>query len=280
MTEKNIISVAKAICLALLVVALSFSFGCKKSPEPSAPATPSAEKQTGSDANAAPAVIQPAAEPNAEVNAPQADAAPTVEMAPLDIQLPKAMYTGTPQDLSRIPNVRPVSKAPRPPFLAPVGTELLSAGKPVTASDMEPIIGEISYITNGDKEAADGYYVELGPGRQDVTIDLGQEAHIYAIVVWHYHKQACVVNDVVVQIAKDKDFIEDVKTVFNNDNDNSSGLGIGKDAPYVETNEGELIDCLSQGSPVGRYVRLYSNGTSSTDMNYYIEVEVYGKPVE
>jgi hypothetical protein len=27
----------------------------------------------------------------------------------------------------------------------------------------------------------------------------------------------------------------------------------------------------------GRYVRLYSNGSTANEMNHYIEVEVYGK---
>jgi hypothetical protein len=89
-----------------------------------------------------------------------------------------------------------------------------------------------------------------------------------------------VYYDVVVQLANDKDFVTDVKTVFNNDIDNSAGLGIGKNMHYIETAEGKLIDCLSQGSPKARYVRLYSNGNTSNDLNHYIEVEVYGKPVQ
>jgi len=96
-------------------------------------------------------------------------------------------------------------------------------------------------------------------------------------VVWHYHKQACVYFDVVVQVASDRDFITNVKTVFNNDIDNSAGLGVGKDMHYTETNEGKLID--TKGVQ-GRYVRLYSNGNNANDLNHYIEVEVYGKPVE
>ncbi|NLT77754.1 MAG: discoidin domain-containing protein [Planctomycetes bacterium] len=201
------------------------------------------------------------------------------EMAPLDIKLPKPMFVGTPQD-TRVANLRKPTGKARPPFLAPVGAQLLSLNKPVSASDEEPIIGDIEMITDGDKEAADGSYVELGPFLQWVQVDLEQEAEIAAIVVWHYHKQPRVYFDVVVQISNDKDFITDVKTVFNNDIDNSSGLGIGTDMHYTETSEGELIDCVSQGTPKGRYVRLYSNGNTSNDLNHYIEVDVYGKPVQ
>jgi hypothetical protein len=174
---------------------------------------------------------------------------------------------------------KPLGK-PRPPFLAPEGTTNVALNKPISASDEEPIIGDIEMITDGDKEAADGSYVELGPFAQHVTIDLEKQHEIYAVVVWHYHKQPRVYYDVVVQLSSDPDFITDVKTILNNDIDNSAGLGIGKDKHYVETSEGKLIDCLSQGSPKARYVRLYSNGNTSNDLNHYIEVDVYGKPVE
>ena len=197
----------------------------------------------------------------------------------LDIQLPKAVFIGTPQD-TRTPHLeRPLGK-PRPPFLAPAGTRNVALGKPVSSTDEEPIIGQLDMITDGDKEAADGSYVELGPLVQYVTIDLEAMHLIYAIVVWHYHKQARVYFDVVVQVADDADFITNVKTVFNNDRDNSAGLGVGQDLHYTETNEGKLIDILSQGSVKARYVRLYSNTNTSNDLNHYIEVEVYGKPVK
>jgi hypothetical protein len=94
--------------------------------------------------------------------------------------------------------------------------------------------------------------------------------------MWHYHKQARVYKDVVVQVADDPDFIINVRTVFNDDDDNSSGLGMGSDKSYVETFEGKLIDAKGV---VARYVRCYSNGSSSNDMNNYTEVEVYGLPV-
>jgi hypothetical protein len=171
---------------------------------------------------------------------------------------------------------KPLGKS-RPPFLAPTETTNIALGKPVSRSHEEPIIGEIEMITDGDKEAADGSYVELGPSVQQVTIDLEATYEIYAIVVWHYHKQPHVYFDVIVQVADDMDFITNVKTVFNNDIDNSAGLGIGNQMHYTETNEGKLID--TKGAEA-RYVRLYSNGNSVNDLNHYIEVEVYGKPVK
>jgi len=267
-------SVTKTVLLATLAVALCLGASCKKSADTTKPAP-----QTKQPAPAAPQKeAQPAAAP-APAAQPAAQAAGGAKLVPINIELPKPMFVGTPQD-TKVENLEKPLGKPRPPFLAPEGTVLLSKGKPVSASDEEPIIGDIDYITDGDKEAADGSYVELAPFVQHVTVDLGKECEIYAIVVWHYHKQPRVYYDVVVQLANDKDFVTDVKTVFNNDIDNSAGLGIGKNMHYMETSEGKLIDCLSQGSPKARFVRLYSNGNTSNELNHYIEVEVYGKPIQ
>jgi len=196
------------------------------------------------------------------------------KLEPIDLKLPKAVFTGTPQNLN-VPNLeKPLGKA-RPPFLAPAGTENVALNKPVSSTDEEPIIGEIEMITDGDKEASEGSYVELGPFLQHVTIDLETVHTVYAVVFWHYHKQARVYFDVVVQISEDPDFSEGVTTIFNNDTDNSAGLGKGKDKHYVETAEGKLVDAAGTS---GRYVRLYSKGNNNNDLNHYIEVEVYGKP--
>lgn len=198
------------------------------------------------------------------------------KMVPIKIDLPKPMFVGTPQNMQVKNLEKPLGK-PRPPFLAPEGTKNVALHKAVKSSDEEPIIGEVAMITDGDKEAGDGSFVELGPFTQYVTIDLGAEHNIYAVVVWHYHKQARVYFDVIVQVSDDPDFIENVNTLFNNDDNNSSGQGVGKDLNYVETAEGKLIDAKGVKA---RYVRLYSNGNTNNDLNHYIEVEVYGKPVK
>jgi hypothetical protein len=198
------------------------------------------------------------------------------ELVEIELVLPQPMFVGTPQNF-RVRNLEKPLGRPRPPFLAPAGTTNVALGKPVSSTDEMPIIGDLEMITDDDKEAGDGSYVELGPFRQNVTIDLEGSYSIYAIVVWHYHQQARVYNDVVVQVADDPDFITGVTTVFNNDDDNSSGLGAGSDLNYVETSEGKLIDAKGVQ---GRYVRLSSNGSTANDLNHYIEVAVYGLPAE
>ena len=231
------------------------------------------------DAPAKPAA--PAAE--ASKDAPAPTTGPNGEkLVPADIKLPKALFEGTPKNIKPASTLEKYVDKNRPPFMVPEGTVLLSKGKKVTSSDMEPIIGEIKLITDGDKEGSDGSFVELGPGKQWVQVDLGEPAAIYAIVIWHYHGEGRVYHDFVVQAADDADFIENVKTIYNNDFDNSSGLGIGKDLEYIEDFRGRLVDARGADfkGVKGRYVRMYSKGNTSNDQNHYIEVEVYGKPAK
>ncbi len=194
----------------------------------------------------------------------------------LKITLPKPMFVGTPRNI-RTPNLETITGKPRGPYMVPAGTTLLSLGRPVASSDKEPVIGEIAFVTDGKKSGEDGYFVELGPMLQWVQIDLGRPQDIQAVVAWHYHSQARVYRDVVVQVSDDKDFIGGVTTVFNNDHDNTSGLGAGKDKEYIETFDGKLFEAKGIKA---RYVRLYSGGNTSNDMNHYVEVEVYGLPAK
>jgi hypothetical protein len=219
----------------------------------------------------------------------------------------------------------------------PAGATNVALKKRVTASDSDPVPGSLELITDGDKDGTDGSYVGFGPGKQWVQIDLGNDHAIHAIAVWHYHAEARVYRGVVVQVSDDPDFIKNVQTIFNNDQNNSLGLGTGKqwvqvdlgkeyaiyavvlwhyhsegrvyhavvgqvsddpdfiknvqtifnndqnnslglgagkDYEYIETNEGRLIDAKGVK---GRYVRFYSKGNTSNEMNHYTEIEVFGK---
>ena len=195
------------------------------------------------------------------------------QLVAIEIDLPSPAFRGTPVPQEE-PNVQKPRLKPREPFFAPKGTVNLARGKPVACSDPAPPAREIDYVTDGDKEASDFGYLELRPGSEWVQVDLGEKATIYAVLVWHNHAEARVYRDVIVQVSDDPDFLES-QTLFNNDYDNSSGMGIGDEMGYVETSEGRLID--SKGVE-GRYVRLYSKGNHIDEKNHYTEVEVYGKP--
>jgi hypothetical protein len=202
--------------------------------------------------------------------------ASAADQVPLQVELPKPLFVGTPRPV-QLPNLEKPRVGKRPDLMVPAGTALLSRDKPVTGSDEFPVIGELSFVTDGDKEGADGTFVELGPRTQWVQIDLEKPAAIAAIAVWHFHAQARVYHDVIVQVADDETFSKNVRTLYNNDHDNSSSLGVGKDFAYVETNEGRLIEGKGE---VARYVRLYTNGNTTDELNHYVEVEVFGAPAK
>lgn len=193
----------------------------------------------------------------------------------LKLNLPKPMFVGTPTNIKSA-NLEITGKS-RSAFFVPPGTKLLSLKRPVTSSDSSPVIGDLDMVTDGEKSGGEGYFVELGPSKQWVQIDLGASYSLHAILAWHFHSQARVYRDIVVQVSDDKGFAKGVTTVFNNDHDNSLKLGAGKDKEYVDVAEGKLVD--PQGAKA-RYVRLYSSGNTSNDLNHYVEVEVYGTPAK
>ena len=198
------------------------------------------------------------------------------EMERLRLKYPMPVYVGTPKDL-KVDKLEKTWEMNRQQFLVPEGTINLALDKLVECSDEDPVLGEPDLVTDGEKDASDGFYIELDEGQRNITIDLEETCTIYAIAVWHYHKKARVYYDVVVQAADDPDFILNVNTLYNNDHDNSLGFGVGEDLHYIESYEGRLID----GRGVtGRYVRLYSNGNTDNMLNHYLEVEVYGKPLD
>jgi len=200
------------------------------------------------------------------------DSGGTAGGVPLTTELPPELIEGTPKPMN-VPNLVQAPNA-APTFLVPEGTTLLSKGKPATSSDENPIIGDLTLLTDGDKDAGEGYFVELLDGTQWVQIDLEKSAAVSAIWLWHFHSQKRAYNDVIVQISDDATFKTGVTTVYNNDYDDTSKMGKGMDNPYVESRFGLIVN--GKGTK-GRYVRLYSNGNTSNEMNHYIEVEVYGK---
>ena len=199
------------------------------------------------------------------------------ERVPLESKVPEEVLVGTPPDVLKMlfPGLEMPPEGGLPEFLVPKGTVNLALKKPVTASDTRPLIGNVAFVTDGNKEGTEQSYVELGPMTQWVQIDLGKPATIHAVYLWHYYREARSYHDVIIQVANDAEFAKNVQTVYNNDQDNSSRKGIGKARPYIETYLGKLVD--AKGA-TGRYVRLYSGGNTANDLNHYVEVEVFGTP--
>ena len=196
---------------------------------------------------------------------------------PLQIKLPAPAFKGTPKDLQVGPNVEPLSDKPRAPMMVPAGLKNVAAGSKITCSDKNVAAENLAKLNDGDKEASDQSIIFLRKGTQWVQLDLGSPQEIFAVVIWHAHNMAKVYHDVIVQVADDADFIENVRTVFNNDSDNTSGLGVGADREYFETYEGKLINAKGI---TARYIRFYCKGSTESALNEYTELEVFGRPAK
>jgi hypothetical protein len=162
-------------------------------------------------------------------------------------------------------------------FLVPKGATDVARGKKVTGSDPAPE-GDYAQFTDGIAAGNGTAAVQLDPGTQWVQVDLGERCHLWKVLLWHHYLPAVVCHDVIVQVSDDRFFNRGVTTLFNNDHDNSSGLGTGVDPAYAEMHFGRLIDgCASEAT--GRYVRFYGRGNTNDQWNQFVEVSIYGTPV-
>lgn len=192
----------------------------------------------------------------------------------LNPALPKPVFEGTPIDV-RSPHREAYrgEGVPPPPLWVPADTRLLSRGCRVTCNDPSAKTRDLTLVTDGDKHYTPFAYLELAPGVRWVQLDLGTNASIQAVCLWRERPEQCVYRDTVVQVSDDPAFASGVTTLFNNDYDNSAGLGTGNDKEYFEDHFGRRI----AGHGVrARYVRITGNGNTSDPYNRFTEVEVYG----
>jgi hypothetical protein len=195
---------------------------------------------------------------------------------PLKLNLPEHTLKGTPEDLPVGPNIEPPSDKAPVPLQVPKGVVNVAAGKPVTSS-VAPFLGDLKQITDGKKEPLDDDAVEFKKGTQWVQVDLGESYAIHAIAMWHDHRYVQAMHDVVVQVSDDPEFKTGVTTLYNNDTDNSSGLGVGTDREYFELQFGRVV--VGKGAKA-RYVRGYTKGGSLSALNCWQEIEVYALPAK
>ena len=196
---------------------------------------------------------------------------------PLKTEIPEEILAGTPPEVLGMlfPDLEKPPVGGHPELMVPKGTVNLALKKRVASSDRNPVLGELKFVTDGNKQGLETTYVELGPMKQWVQIDLEKPSHIYAVYLWHFFREARSYHDVIVQVADDAEFTKNVRTVYSNDQDNSSKMGIGKSRAYIDTYFGKRIE--AEGVKA-RYVRIYGNGNTANDLNHYVEVEIFGKP--
>jgi hypothetical protein len=195
------------------------------------------------------------------------------EWAPLKLKLPAPVFAGTPKQAPQGVIVDPPSTKP-PVILVPPDARNIAPQAKLTSGDKNATTASLAKITDGDKEAQEESVVLLRKGLQWIQFDFSRTEEIFAIALWHAHDTAKIYRCVIVQAADDKDFTENVRTLFNNDANNSAGLGAGTDRQYFETFQGKTIDAKGIRA---RYVRLYSHGSTDSALNEYTEVEIYGR---
>jgi len=195
---------------------------------------------------------------------------------PLTLSLPLHTLKGTPEDLPTGPNVEPLSDVAPTPVQVPKGVVNVAAGKTVTSS-VPPYLGELARITDGKKEPVDDDAVEFKKGTHWVQVDLGQSLAIHAIAMWHDHRYVQAMHDVILQVSDDPEFKTGVTTLYNNDTDNSSGLGVGTDREYFELQFGRVVPAKGVKA---RYVRGYTRGSNQSSLNCWQEIEVYALPAK
>jgi lysophospholipase L1-like esterase len=128
----------------------------------------------------------------------------------------------------------------------------------------------LGWITNGDKTLTN--IADMGAGAIYLQYDLGSSVNLGDIKLWHYYGDPRSYHDVLVELSNSSTFATGNTIVFNNDTNNSLGLGAGTDSEYAESSAGKDISF----SPVSaRYIRIYSNGSSSNTANHYVEAEAY-----
>lgn len=196
------------------------------------------------------------------------------ETQPLVIKFPAHTPKGTPEDIPAGSGIEPLSdKAPKP-LDVPKGVVNVAKGKTVTAS-VEPYLGNLAQVTDGDREPFDEQAIEMKKGVQWVQVDLGQSFEIHAVAMWHDHRYIQAFRDVILQVSDDPEFKTGVTTLYNNDQDNSAGLGVGTDREYFELEFGRVVPAKGVKA---RYVRGYTRGSTLSAVNSWQEIEVYAMP--
>ncbi len=194
----------------------------------------------------------------------------------IDFKMPPPHSSGTPKEIKsdNLEKDLGPGKYRAPIMVEPEYAQLLTTEDTKVTTSEEAVTGENEYVVDDDKTPDATCMLQLPGGLQWVQLDLGAEHVISAVCVWHDQGDERVYKDVIMQISSDATFTKDVKTIFNNDHDNSAKLGAGKDKEYRERNDGRPVDAKMTK---GRYVRVYSNGSTSEPVNNYIEIAVYGK---
>jgi hypothetical protein len=174
--------------------------------------------------------------------------------------------------------------------IAQVQTRLavnVARGKEVTSNGTATAGTSLANVTDGVLGRTNYALISTADGPKYVQIDLGEEweiAEVRLINDWGSSSATYRTgNDYVLQLSNDPDFLTGVTTIFNNDADNTLGLGAGTDPEYVEYGDGGGRTIALEDTVWARYVRFWGNGHTRVNgevhqVNTPVEIEVYADP--
>ena len=195
---------------------------------------------------------------------------------PLALNLPIHTLKGTPEDLPVRAQHRAALGQGAHAFPGAQGRQERRRGQ-ARHQQRAAVFGRVEPDYRRQEGATDDDAVEFKKGTQWVQVDLGQSFAIHAVAMWHDHRYVQAMHDVILQVSDDPEFKSGVTTLFNNDTDNSSGLGVGTDREYFEMEFGRVV----AGKGVkARYVRGYTKGSNQSALNCWQEIEVYALPAK
>ncbi|HZG75124.1 MAG TPA: fibronectin type III domain-containing protein [Paenibacillus sp.] len=161
----------------------------------------------------------------------------------------------------------------------------VALNKTVTVSTTDLFGGAPSVITDGISTNSSAYAgIRTTSGPQYYQVDLGAAYSLNQLRLvndWGASGIARTNKDVIVQLSNSATFASGVTTVYNNDADNSVGLGTGTDPEYQESAAGLTIPLAT---PVNaRYARVWGSGHVRVDNTSHnvmtpIEFEAYADP--
>ncbi|WP_262680938.1 DUF5123 domain-containing protein [Paenibacillus sp. J5C2022] len=134
------------------------------------------------------------------------------------------------------------------------------------------------YLTDGSTASGTSVVGNTGYPIAYVQLDLGTFKDVSMFkMFFQASSHLYTYKDLAIQVSETADFY-DAFTIYNNDEDNSIGLGYGEDEEFIATPSGTTIMMAPKKA---RYIRFWVGGYESGDgvaspLTYIKELEVYG----
>lgn len=141
--------------------------------------------------------------------------------------------------------------SPAPVAAASVEVNVARGVTDVTTNGIAARNGKrLTVVTDGDRSTSEYALIATDSAAKYIQLNLGEPHFITKVNILNdYNPEAPRAGkDLIVQLSNDPTFTTGVTTIYNNDDDNSVGLGAGADAEYVEPSSGAGLT-VTLGSP-------------------------------